>query len=579
MSSISVFLLDNSNNFKSKTSMKKPSTYKELINQIKSEFKDMAKNYEIFIIDKQKNDIKINSEEKYKLINDEVIYIRELDKKSFKLSVFGNNFKKLTQSKKQKLEEKFSCILCCTFIKNENPYFCYNCQNIYHEKCLKDWDNKCKSQNKILSCPNCRKELPIEQWKKKLNFDENRNDVANLMNKINEYRNDKNLRKNINVLNDNKINEYKKFMEDTKDIFKAILDKLNSLHILLKLSSNKNLNDLINKYPNNSENLDLKNLSKIINEELEQIIFNLKNNKKLNIYQRIITNNQTGKNNNNTEKRNSMPIIHEINDKKTLIQFNKDKNKNNNISSGKNKEELNDNKNINNIDFKKHTSNFQLNYIDHDVIEFENNNNQALALKYFVRKKGNYNIFGKEFVQNNKEFIDLIINGKNNPLIDKYELTEGENSITMIMKDNLTNLSYMFSFCDSLRDIKDLKNLNVEYVIDFSYMFCGCASISDFSALQNWNVSRGYNFASMFCNCTKLVDLTPLERWDVSSGIYFQYMFYGCSKLNDLNPLMNWNVSNGVNFVSMFSGCSPNLDTQALTDYWQGSKEKTCILI
>ena len=579
MSSISVFLLDNSNNFKSKTSMKKPSTYKELINQIKSEFKDMAKNYEIFIIDKQKNDIKINSEEKYKLINDEVIYIRELDKKSFKLSVFGNNFKKLTQSKKQKLEEKFSCILCCTFIKNENPYFCYNCQNIYHEKCLKDWDNKCKSQNKILSCPNCRKELPIEQWKKKLNFDENRNDVANLMNKINEYRNDKNLRKNINVLNDNKINEYKKFMEDTKDIFKAILDKLNSLHILLKLSSNKNLNDLINKYPNNSENLDLKNLSKIINEELEQIIFNLKNNKKLNIYQRIITNNQTGKNNNNIEKRNSMPLIHEINDKNTLIQFNKDKNKNNNISSGKNKEELNDNKNINNIDFKKHTSNFQLNYIDHDVIEFENNNNQALTLKYFVRKKGNYNIFGKEFVQNNKEFIDLIINGKNNPLIDKYELTEGENSITMIMKDNLTNLSYMFSFCDSLRDIKDLKNLNVEYVIDFSYMFCGCASISDFSALQNWNVSRGYNFASMFCNCTKLVDLTPLERWDVSSGIYFQYMFYGCSKLIDLNPLMNWNVSNGVNFVSMFSGCSPNLDTQALTDYWQASKEKTCILI
>ena len=579
MSSISVFLLDNSNNFKSKASMKKPLTYQELINQIKSEFKDMAKNYEIFIIDKQKNDIKINSEEKYKLINDEVIYIRELDKKSFKLSVFGNNFKKLTQSKKQKLEEKFSCILCCTFIKNENPYFCYNCQNIYHEKCLKDWDSKCKSQNKILSCPNCRKELPIEQWKKKLNFDENRNYVANLMNKINEYRNDKNLRKNINVLNDNKINEYKKFMEDTKDIFKAILDKLNSLHILLKLSSNKNLNDLINKYPNNSENLDLKNLSKIINEELEQIIFNLKNNKKLNIYQRIITNNQTGKNNNNTEKRNSMPIIHEINDKKTLIQFNKDKNKNNNISSGKNKEELNDNKNINNIDFKKHTSNFQLNYIDHDVIEFENNNNQALALKYFVRKKGNYNIFGKEFVQNNKEFIDLIINGKNNPLIDKYELTEGENSITMIMKDNLTNLSYMFSFCDSLRDIKDLKNLNVEYVIDFSYMFCGCASISDFSALQNWNVSRGYNFASMFCNCTKLVDLTPLERWDVSSGIYFQYMFYGCSKLNDLNPLMNWKVSNGVNFVSMFSGCSPNLDTQALTDYWQASKEKTCILI
>ena len=46
--------------------------------------------------------------------------------------------------------------------------------------------------------------LAIEKWNKKLNFEENRNDNANLLNKINEYRLNKNLNNNLNSINEKK---------------------------------------------------------------------------------------------------------------------------------------------------------------------------------------------------------------------------------------------------------------------------------------------------------------------------------------------------------------------------------------
>ena len=49
--------------------------------------------------------------------------------------------------------------------------------------------------------------------------------------------------------------------------------------------------------------------------------------------------------------------------------------------------------------------------------------------------KGGYQqIFGKLFVKGNKENIELIINGEKIDLIDVYELKEGENNITLIIK-------------------------------------------------------------------------------------------------------------------------------------------------
>ena len=159
-------------------------------------------------------------------------------------SIFSLNYDKLSESAQDILDEKFNCNICSIIIKNQKPYFCYKCQKIFHEKCLKDWDNKCKLQNKNLGCPNCRNKLPIENWNRKLDYEDNRVDKANLLNKINEYELNNNMNNNINIIKDKKIKEYEDFINETILIFKNILNKINKIHNTLKMKNNIKLNEL-----------------------------------------------------------------------------------------------------------------------------------------------------------------------------------------------------------------------------------------------------------------------------------------------------------------------------------------------
>ena len=290
MSTIDIFLLDNSNNTKDEVNMIKPKTYLELLKQLRQKIKNIPEYYEVFIIGKNNEEIKINNEEKYKMIED-ILFIREIDKSILEQSLFSMNYNKLSESQQEKLDEKYSCILCSLIIKNERPYLCYICQKIFHEKCLSDWDKKCKTEKKNLFCPNCRNELPKEKWKKKLDYEENRKDNANLMNKINEFQINNNMHTNITIIKDKKINElkdnkikqyelinkYEKYIRKTIQIFRNILNKINSMHSLLNLPNNNILNNLVNSYPLNIQNLDVDDISNAINEELDQFKISIKN--------------------------------------------------------------------------------------------------------------------------------------------------------------------------------------------------------------------------------------------------------------------------------------------------------------
>ena len=79
-----------------------------------------------------------------------------------------------------------------------------------------------------------------------------------------------------------------------------------------------------------------------------------------------------------------------------------------------------------------------------------------IGLVYFTEKEGVENIFGDYFVKNNKNNIDLIINGDKTSLSNTYFLKKGENYITLIIKNKLTDLSYMFCNCFTLSNIEEL---------------------------------------------------------------------------------------------------------------------------
>ena len=141
---------------------------------------------------------------------------------------------------------------------------------------------------------------------------------------------------------------------------------------------------------------------------------------------------------------------------------------------------------------------------------------EQIKLKYECKWGGYQQIFGELFVKENKENMELIINGEKKDLIDRYKLEEGDNNITLIIKKKITNLSHMFDKCESLKNIEELKYLTIFYCTNFSYMFSGCSSLSDIKSLENWNVSNGNNFSGMFYGCSSLTDIKSLKKWSLS---------------------------------------------------------------
>ena len=544
MSNINIVLLDKSNNIKEDITIIKQKFSGELLQQIIQKFKDPPENYEIFILDKNNNQIKIDNEAKYNLIKD-ILFIRESEN-LLEESTFQLNYNRLPEFKQDLLEKKFKCIMCLEIVKKEKPYLCNKCEQIFHEKCLKDWDKTCKLQNNNLTCPNCRNELPLEKWEIKLDYEENRFNEGQLMAKKNEEILKKNLENSKKFIKDKKLKElindeikskelikkYEDYIEQTIEIFKNILIKINSMSSLLELNNNDKLRDLINEYPLNIKNLDINKIKNVINEELEHIEKCLINNK-INLKEKHFEKEQN---------KNKINIIQNINEEKKIILNNFD----NNINDIHDKENSNKivNGNRNEIKFDK--------YIN------------KINITYYAKTKGNYDIFGKKFVENNEGNISLNINGKINNLVHNYELKEGENIITLIIKNKLINLSYMFISCESLKDIQELKDLDVKDTINFSTMFFGCSSLSDIKPLQNWDVSKGKDFSFMFWGCKSLSDIKPLQNWNVSNGNTFESMFHGCVLLSDIKPLENWKVDNGNNFQSMFYDCSSLSDIKPL---------------
>ena len=191
-------------------------------------------------------------------------------------------------------------------------------------------------------------------------------------------------------------------------------------------------------------------------------------------------------------------------------------------------------------------------YLNHSFFQDTN----KIRLIYECEEDKKYNIFGKKFVENNKNNIELIINGNKSELIEKYKLNKGKNDIEIIIKNKIINMEYMFHNCNTLINIDKLKYLDVKEINDFSYMFSGCSSLLNLEPIQNWNVSNGNNFSYMFSKCSSLSDLKPLQNWNVSKGNNFKGMFSGCKLLSDLKPIQNWKASNDdlyIEFIELYT--------------------------
>ena len=153
--------------------------------------------------------------------------------------------------------------------------------------------------------------------------------------------------------------------------------------------------------------------------------------------------------------------------------------------------------------------------------------------KYFNRIR----IFGKKFVENNKNKCYIIIHNK------KKELSE----------------YYYYDF-DGKKPTIGINLIIDQSIFDISEMCCECSSLLAFANTTNWDTKNVINMSKMFYKCTSLLSVYGISKLNVSKVTNMSYMFYECLKLSSLPDISIWNTSNVTDMSNMFLNC-PNLSS------------------
>ena len=227
-----------------------------------------------------------------------------------------------------------------------------------------------------------------------------------------------------------------------------------------------------------------------------------------------------------------------------------------------------------------------------------------INIKYEYKEKfGNFwfpqsyiRLFGKKFVENNKDICKIIINGKENELVEFYSLKNKklENNIiegnlkpeirkTKVvkvkvkksklknkkLKRNIKNIKNIknkklnkFKGKVKNKKFKELKNVEVEIklkgisnITKMNNLFDGCKHLSSVSDISNWNTKKVIDMSNLFCECISLKSLPDLSHWKTRNVTDMSKLFCQCKLLSELPDISYWNTENVTNMEKLFYGC------------------------
>ena len=192
---------------------------------------------------------------------------------------------------------------------------------------------------------------------------------------------------------------------------------------------------------------------------------------------------------------------------------------------------------------------------------YSNMNNNEINLIYKVdTKKKEVRLFNNDFIEKNKNYCSMIINGIEEDLkefkafpadkiIDKFQI-----KLKGIV--NISNISSMFRWCKSLISIPDIAKWDTSNITNMNSMFYKCESLLPLPDISKWNISYVHDISNMFYRCNKLTSLPDISKWNTINVTNMMWMFYGCSSLTTLPDISKWNTKNVNNLSEMFYGCS-----------------------
>ena len=132
---------------------------------------------------------------------------------------------------------------------------------------------------------------------------------------------------------------------------------------------------------------------------------------------------------------------------------------------------------------------------------------------------------------------------------------------------NVTNMSWMFNWCSKLTSL-DVSTFDTSKVENMGFMFRYCEALKILD-LSHFNTSNVTDMQRMFFSCTNLRSLN-VTNFDTSKTVFMGKMFYKCSRIVSLD-LSDFNTSNVTDMNAMFSGCSW-ITTIYASDKWNTDK-------
>ena len=334
-----------------------------------------------------------------------------------------------------------------------------------------------------------------------------------------------------------------KLGEDLNDIIRAynnLKETINGIKSMLENIIKSSINNAIN------------NQLKIVNMTLNTINEDIKkNNEKL---AKILNNNNTNEqkaektsNNNKSNNQKEGKILNN----KSHNNINKQKSRkiitNNNDNESKNKNIIKGIIEINSDDINK---NIKLFYTKtNEDIDVYINKEKINVLKENNNWKYNFNKTGKYM-------FEIIFN--DNITNCKGLFNECSNIISLDFTNfntsNVTDMSFMFSKCHKLKEIKGINKFITNKVTDMNTMFQGCYEL-EYLDLTNFDTSNVTDMSFMFNKCNKLKEIKGINKFITNKVTNMKVMFQKCYELEYLD-LTNFNTSNVTDMSNMFNQCN-----------------------
>ena len=222
----------------------------------------------------------------------------------------------------------------------------------------------------------------------------------------------------------------------------------------------------------------------------------------------------------------------------------------------KNKQE---NKNILINDFKKNQDN-KYNILINDLCAELNNNvsfAEEIKIIYNIHNEKKIKIFGKTFVDNNKDKCKILYKNQEYDLTEEfnaYNTNKDKLEIKLIGINNISTMSRMFYDCKYLESVPDMHKWNTSNIKDISYLFSHC-SLKSLPDISNWNTSNIISLEGTFASASMLISLPDISKWNTDKVTNMMDLFYRCTSLISLPDLSKWNTSNVTNMTCMFYYC------------------------